>query len=68
MKLKVNGEELLVPDETLLADLLRSLGEKFEGSAVAVAVNLSIVQKDQRATHVLKAGDQVDIVTAVGGG
>jgi sulfur carrier protein len=68
MKLKVNGEDRLVPDGMLLTELLHSLDERFEGSAVAVAVNLAIVQKDRQATHALKAGDRVDVVTAVGGG
>lgn len=68
MKIKVNGEDRLVPDGMLLAELLNSLGERFEGSSVAVAVNLALVPRDQQATHVLKTGDQLDVVTAVGGG
>jgi len=68
MKLKVNGEDRLVPDGMLLTELLSSLGERFEGAGVAVAVNLAIVPRDHQESHVLKPGDQVDVVTAVGGG
>ena len=66
--LKVNGEDREVPAEMLLNELLQSLGERFEGRSVAVAVNLDIVPREQHAEHVLKQGDRVDVVTAVGGG
>jgi thiamine biosynthesis protein ThiS len=68
MTMKVNGEDREVPTGMLLSELLRSLGERFEGRSVAVAVNLDIVPREQHAEHVLKQGDRVDVVTAVGGG
>jgi thiamine biosynthesis protein ThiS len=66
--LKVNGEGREVPAGMLLNELLQSLGERFEGRSVAVAVNLDIVPREQHAEHALKQGDRVDVVTAVGGG
>ena len=35
---------------------------------VAVEVNLDVVPRVRHATHVLQAGDRVELVTLVGGG
>jgi len=68
MTLRINVKEREVREGMVLTELLRSLGKDFEGQAVAVAVNLDIVPRDQQAARLLKEGDRVDVVTAVGGG
>jgi sulfur carrier protein len=66
MKLIVNGETKESPGGTTVFDLIQEVG--LGGRAVAVEVNRQIVTKaDQQAT-VLNAGDEVELVTLVGGG
>jgi thiamine biosynthesis protein ThiS len=68
VKLRINGEDRQVDAGIYLADLLRSLGQDPEGQPVAVAVNLEVVPRDEQSARLLKEGDRVDLVTAVGGG
>lgn len=64
--LKVNGEAREVPEGTTLSGLLAQL--KLESERVAVEVNAQVVRRARHATHLLATGDQVEIVTFVGGG
>jgi len=64
--IRVNGEAREVPSGTTVAALLPMLG--IEGGRIAVEVNRCIVPKSEHATHVLDEGDQLEIVTMVGGG
>lgn len=66
MQLIVNGEVHEVDDGLTVLGLLALLGP--EGVQVAVEVNAAVVKRAQHATHVLSPGDQVEIVTFVGGG
>ncbi len=66
MNIKVNGEDREVPGDTTVAALLPMLG--IEGGRVAVELNREIVPKSEHGTHVLTEGDQLEIVTMVGGG
>ena len=66
MKLKVNGEAREVPEGTTLLALLAQM--KLEAERVAVEVNAQVVRRARHAEHTLFAGDQVEIVTFVGGG
>ncbi|MEM7055084.1 MAG: sulfur carrier protein ThiS [Pseudomonadota bacterium] len=66
MDLTVNGEPKQLADETTVAGLLLelSLAER----RVAVECNGAIVPKSQHAQQVLKNGDRIEIVHAIGGG
>lgn len=66
MKLKLNGTESEIQDNTTVAGLLNTL--QIEPARVAVEVNLNIVKKCSFSDHVLKDGDSVEIVNFVGGG
>ena len=66
VRIKVNGEERDVPAGTSVLVLLPMLG--IEGGRVAVEVNREIVPRSEHLTHVLAEGDQLEIVTLVGGG
>jgi sulfur carrier protein len=66
MRVHVNGEEREVQDGLTLAALLDFL--KIERARVAVEVNTEIVRRALHAQTVLKSGDQIEIVTFVGGG
>ena len=66
MKIIYNGESRVVSDGITIAKLLAemNLAPRF----VAVEVNLELAPRGGHETHVLQAGDQVEVVTLVGGG
>ena len=66
MKIVLNGEERELGEPTTLAALLAQL--QLEPNRVAVEVNRSIVPRNQHAQCVLCEGDQLEVVTLVGGG
>jgi sulfur carrier protein len=66
MKLQVNGEGREVPEGLTLSGLLAHLG--LDAPRVAVEVNRALVPKTRHAEQRLTDGDQVEIVTFVGGG
>jgi len=66
MKIVLNGEERELGEPTTLAALLAQL--QLEPNRVAVEVNRSIVPRNQHAQCVLREGDQLEVVTLVGGG
>jgi len=66
MNVVVNGEEQDVPDETTVIGLLEHL--KLSGTRVAVEINKQLVPRGRHGEHSVKAGDQIEIVTLVGGG
>ena len=66
MDILLNGESRTVIDPCRVSDLLQAegLGDR----RVAVEINGAIVPRSAHAHHVLQAGDQVEIVHALGGG
>lgn len=64
--LQVNGSARDVLSSVSVAELLSELG--LAEQAVAVEVNGDLVPKRCHAEHLLKAGDEVELVTLVGGG
>lgn len=66
MTLEVNGRAQALPIGATIGDLIAvlNLGDQ----RCAVEVNTVLVRRDRHATHVLKAGDRVEVVTLVGGG
>lgn len=66
MTIDCNGETREIVPGTTIADLLVEL--KLNPRQVAVEVNLDVVPRAQHASHVLRDGDRVELVTLVGGG
>ena len=66
MQITVNDEPRDVPDGTTLSDLLAALGRK--AKFCAVERNRELVPRSEHAACVLAEGDQLEIVTLVGGG
>ena len=66
IELKINGEPRRVSAGLTVAALIEQLG--YAGKRVAVERNGEIVPKSQHAETALAAGDQLEIVVAVGGG
>ena len=66
MHIVVNGQSREVADGTTLADLIGEM--EIQPRHVAVEVNLELVPRTQHAAHELKEGDNLEVVTLVGGG
>ncbi|MBR9812266.1 sulfur carrier protein ThiS [bacterium] len=66
MDIEVNGQPRSIDAHTSIADLLAAMG--YGDKRVAVEVNRQIITRSAHATHVLQAGDVVEIVHAIGGG
>lgn len=66
MKLTINGEPQTLPQPVTVAELLAKLGH--DARRIAVEVNREVVPQKQHAARRLGEGDQVEIVTLVGGG
>jgi len=66
MDIQLNGEPRRLPDQATLLDLLQH--EQLLERRVAVEVNGAIITRSLHATHVLRDGDVVEIVHALGGG
>jgi sulfur carrier protein len=66
MNIVFNGQPRSVPARTTVAAFLDEL--KVTTRHVAVEVNLDIVPREKHSQHVLQEGDQVEVVTLVGGG
>ncbi|MDH5302066.1 MAG: sulfur carrier protein ThiS [Gammaproteobacteria bacterium] len=66
MEIVVNGESRTIRDNYTVAHLIKDLG--LTEGRLAVEVNLEIVPRSQHPQHMLKSGDRVEIVHAIGGG
>jgi thiazole synthase len=66
LHLTVNGETRTVPQTLSVAELIDQLG--FDRRRVAVEVNREVVPRPRHPDHRLDEGDEVEIVTLVGGG
>lgn len=66
LEITVNGEARTVASGTTVAQLLVELG--VTPRHCAVEVNLELVPRAKQAEHELAAGDQLEVVTLVGGG
>ena len=65
MKVKVNGQDQELPDSTTVRELVGRFNLTPE--KVAIELNRRLVRSEKYDTP-LKAGDEVEIVTFVGGG
>ncbi|MDQ4026379.1 MAG: sulfur carrier protein ThiS [Actinomycetota bacterium] len=64
----VNGEARSVEEGTTVADLVASLGHDPAGRGVAAAVNGEVTPRSAWRSTVVRAGDRVEILAAIGGG
>ena len=65
-QVKLNGEPRELPDGTTVAQAVAELTAL--GTGIAAAVNGDVVPRGAWDATVLRAGDQVEVVTAVQGG
>lgn len=66
IEIRLNGETKSVPEGTSVAALVAGLGLRPE--VVAVERNGRIVRRAEHATTALQRGDELELVTLVGGG
>lgn len=66
MEITVNGNPREAPAGTSIAALLAEL--ELDSRQVAVEVNLELVPRNRHGQHRLEPGDEVEVVTLVGGG
>ena len=66
MTITLNGEKKKVPEAVTVQGLLEFLNVQHQ--RVAVELNLEIVKKDRYGSAALKEGDNVEIVSFMGGG
>ena len=62
----LNGRAFDVHEQTSVAALLEANG--YAKRAVAVEINREIVPRSTHAQHIVRDGDKVEIVEAMGGG
>jgi len=62
----VNGEGRQFPEGMTVSQLLEEMA--LTNRRLAVEVNLEIVPRSRHADHILRAGDRIEIVHAIGGG
>lgn len=68
MQLKVNGEKTEIEDGASITKLVEQLAITPARPGIAVAVNDTVVPREQWGETKLKAGDTVEIIRAVQGG
>ena len=66
MIVNVNGDKTEVVDGASIAQLLEQLA--LNANQVAVEVNLELIPRERHSQFRLSVGDQLEIVTLVGGG
>ncbi|WP_372723279.1 sulfur carrier protein ThiS [Immundisolibacter sp.] len=66
MDIVVNGTVRAAGDTLTVAQLVAELG--LTGKRLAVEVNRHIVPRGNHAGHVLRDGDRIEIIHAIGGG
>ena len=66
MKLIINGKAEQLPEGMSAAQLIEHLD--LTNERLAMEVNREIVPRSSFEAHIFKAGDQIEIVRAIGGG
>ena len=66
ISVRINGEERTFDEEPTVAAVLRDLD--VPTGAIAVEVNRAVVPRAQHEVRVLRDGDEVEVLTFVGGG
>ncbi len=66
MQVRVNDQEVELPERCTVLKLLEHLA--LPSTRVAVEVNREIVRRAEHPVRALCPGDQVEVVTLVGGG
>ena len=66
MQIILNGESTFVDENTTITQLIEQL--QLTGKRIAVEINEAIVPRSAHVNTLLREGDKVEIVHAIGGG
>ena len=66
MKILLNGDTRTLDEDATVADLIAELN--LADQRLAVEINEELIPRSTFSDHHLKAGDQMEIVHAIGGG
>ena len=66
MKIKLNGKEVLIKDKINIENLLKL--KQINKKNIVIEINKVIITKDLWSKNKLNENDEVEIITAVGGG
>jgi len=66
MEVRINGDVTVLPPHTSVHQLLTQQG--LLDQRIAIEINLEIVPRSAFETQAIQAGDQIEIVQAIGGG
>jgi sulfur carrier protein len=66
MHIVLNGSDREIPESLSAGALIQNLG--LAGKRLALEINQEIVPRSSFATRMLRPGDRVEIVQAIGGG
>jgi len=66
MHIILNGSDREIPENLSAGALLQDLGRT--GKRLALEINQEIVPRSSLDTRMLRAGDRIEIVQAIGGG
>jgi len=66
VKIIVNGEEISLPEDSNIQDLVAKLG--YKNKRIAIELNEAIIPKSKYQSHLLESLDKVEVINAVGGG
>ena len=66
MKIKLNGNEIEVNDNISVLELMKM--KNFDSTKYVAIVNEDVIPKSKISEVILKEGDEVEIITMMGGG
>jgi sulfur carrier protein len=66
MKIKLNGSEIEVNDNISVLELMKM--KNFDSTKYVAIVNEDVIPKSKISEVILKEGDEVEIITMMGGG
>lgn len=66
LSISVNGQKAEIEREMSIAEMLTVV--EVPPNYLAVEINGEVVPREEHNDHVVKAGDEVEVVTLVGGG
>ncbi len=66
IEVSINGDTMLMPPATTIEAALKSSGYQVEHAAVAL--NETVMAREQYAIQVLQAGDRVEVLVPFAGG
>ena len=66
MEISINGEATTLPEPTSVHQLLEQ--KDLLNQRLAIEINMEIIPRGDFAEYIIQAGDEVEIVQAIGGG